>query len=171
MNCRTFSQKSLHARKKPPPFSLPYQQSIMLLKRKREAFYKQNLMFYVAVYNYANEKDLIIRQVYFRDLFLLLMCSRDVNLLLPHSFLFQSDTFGEGERPESATDLHVGEKLSRSPTPTDHVKEQHSLHDMLEPGTPERLGLCNILTCFDRHFRVQLYYTQFSTAVCMHACA
>ncbi|XP_076459094.1 uncharacterized protein LOC143292562 [Babylonia areolata] len=52
----------------------------------------------------------------------------------------QSETFAEGERPESQTAVQVGEKLSRSPTPTEMDKDHEGRPEVLEPGTPERMG-------------------------------
>ncbi|KAL8583301.1 hypothetical protein ACOMHN_043078 [Nucella lapillus] len=52
----------------------------------------------------------------------------------------QSETFTEGERPESPSGVQVGEKLSRSPTPTEVNKGQDGRPEILEPGTPERIG-------------------------------
>lgn len=47
----------------------------------------------------------------------------------------QSDTFAEGERPESPQ--IVGEKLSREGSPTQEEEHQPDTA-ALEPGTPER---------------------------------
>lgn len=57
----------------------------------------------------------------------------------------QSDTFAEGERPEST--LGVGEKLSREPTPTGDQGETIQ-PDMLVPTTPDRQGKFLLLQSF-----------------------
>ena len=51
---------------------------------------------------------------------------------------FQSDTFAEGERPESPQ--VVGEKLSREGSPAPEAEGEGLQPDTaaLEPGTPER---------------------------------